>query len=179
MSLYEFRRSTANASFFIQLITPLKLARFRLSPRRLACAPKIQRVHLPTSLRMSSQSHANVRKWRCMSHCGACCKLGDFDKDVLMELLKTEEEVVTYLDMIGSDGWCKLYDSQSRTCMQYENRPFFCRATPEVFQEFYNVDESQFDEFAISCCQYHISNTYGEESMEAFQHDDFIAETNS
>lgn len=115
----------------------------------------------------------NPRKWQCMSHCGACCKLNDFDQDVLRDMLKSEVDVVEYLDMIGTDGWCKWFDSHSRKCTIYSNRPRFCRATPQVFEDLYNVKREQFDEFAISCCEFHIANSYGEESHEAFRYDWF------
>lgn len=118
-------------------------------------------------------------KWQCMDQCGACCKLGEYEHDVLRDLLKSETDVVEYLEMISpDDGWCKWYDHRSRTCTQYETRPRFCRATPQTFRELYDVDESRFNDFAISCCQFHISNTYGDDSVEAYRHDDFIATIN-
>lgn len=114
-----------------------------------------------------------------MDQCGACCKLGEYEHDVLRDLLKSETDVVEYLEMISpDDGWCKWYDHRSRTCTQYETRPRFCRATPQTFRELYDVDESRFNDFAISCCQFHISNTYGDDSVEAYRHDDFIATIN-
>lgn len=102
-----------------------------------------------------------------MQSCGACCKLGDFDEEVIRGMLRTEEDVVEYLGMVGQDGWCKWLDTYSRKCTKYNERPRFCRATPEVFEDLYKVPQAEFDEFAISCCQVHISNVFGEDSQEA------------
>lgn len=112
-------------------------------------------------------------KWKCMPHCGACCKLNDFDLDVLRDMLRNENDVVEYLSMINPEGWCKHFDSFSRKCSVYDHRPRFCRATPEVFEQLYDVCPSQFDDFAISCCEFHIENTYGEGSHEAYRYDEF------
>lgn len=108
-----------------------------------------------------------------MKHCGACCKLDDFEEDVLRDMLKSDDDVVEYLGMIGTDGWCRWFDSEERSCSKYETRPRFCRATPEVFKDLYNVDKEDFDEFAISCCEFHIANTFGEESHEVERYDVF------
>lgn len=115
----------------------------------------------------------NRPQWSCMQHCGACCKLDDFDPDVLRQMLSKEQDVVEYLSMIRPDGWCTHFDSFSRKCTIYDSRPYFCRATPQVFQQLYNVPPSQFDQFATSCCEFHIANTYGKESNEAFRYDSF------
>lgn len=108
-----------------------------------------------------------------MANCGACCKLGDYDEEVLRDMLRTETDVVEYLGMIGADGWCKWFDSVSRKCTKYEDRPFFCRATPEVFEDLYGVPNVEFDEFAKECCEYHIGNVYGEESHESQRYQAF------
>ena len=106
-----------------------------------------------------------------MKGCGACCKLGDFDEEVIGDMLQKEEDVVEYLGMIGEDGWCKWLDTSTRQCTKYDERPRFCRATPEVFEELYHVDEADFDTFAISCCHIHISNVFGEASQEAMRYE--------
>lgn len=102
-----------------------------------------------------------------MHGCGACCKLGDFDEDLLRGMLKNEHDLIEYLNMIASNGWCIHFDTATRTCTTYASRPRFCRATPEVFHDLYDVPTPHFDAFAISCCQYHIANVYGEASHEA------------
>ena len=132
--------------------------------RRVTSWRPISGVYNPSA---SDSSSSTPAKWRCMKNCGACCKLGDFDMEVLREMLRKEDDVVEYLSMIGPDGWCKWFNSSSRTCTKYNERPRFCRATPEVFEDLYGVEQEEFDEFAISCCEYHIGNIYGEESYEA------------
>lgn len=150
-----------------------------MAPARFDSGGLLRRKTWPIALqkvRMSDTSNYQPRSvptWRCMPHCGACCKLDDFDRDVLHDMLKSETDVVEYLGMIGSDGWCKWFDSFSRKCTIYENRPRFCRATPDVFNQLYDVPVGQFDEFAISCCEFHIANSYGAESNEAFRFDDY------
>lgn len=112
-------------------------------------------------------------KWKCMSNCGACCRLGDFDEEVLRGMLRSETDVVEYLGMVGSDGWCIHFDTFTRKCGKYEDRPRFCRATPQVFEDLYGVEKEDFDEYAISCCEYHIGNVFGEESQEAQRYEGF------
>ena len=101
-----------------------------------------------------------------MESCGACCKIGEFDMEVIEGMLKNEKDVVEYLSMVGEDGWCRYFDSVSRRCNIYERRPRFCRVTPEVFNELYGVAKEEMDAFATECCIYHIENVYGEESNE-------------
>lgn len=138
--------------------------------------PRQQRPHR-TQMNLSTGDDVNQsqdgRKWKCMEHCGACCKLDDFDPDVLREMLSSEQDVVEYLSMIRPDGWCKHFDSFSRKCTIYESRPEFCRATPQVFEQLYNVSPPQFDQFAIACCEFHIANTFGERSNEASRYEAF------
>lgn len=111
--------------------------------------------------------------WQCMSQCGACCKLDDFEGDVLRDMLKSEADVVEYLGMIGDNGWCTWFDSHSRRCSRYDSRPRFCRATPQVFTELYGVPADDFDEFAVSCCEFHITNTFGDDSHESMRYESF------
>lgn len=111
--------------------------------------------------------------WECMQKCGACCFLGDYDDEVLREMLQEEKDVIEYLGMISESGWCKWFDKVLRTCTKYEDRPRFCRATPDVFQDLYEIEKSDFDESAISFCESHIDNTYGEESDEALRYKTF------
>lgn len=115
-------------------------------------------------------------KWKCIERCGACCKLGDFDMDVLKGMLRDEKDVAEYLDMIADDGWCRHFDSISRKCAVYADRPRFCRATPEVFHDLYDVEPDNFDAFAIDCCQCHIANSFGEDSHEADRYSQQVIE---
>ena len=111
--------------------------------------------------------------WKCMQQCGACCFLGDYDDEVLSDMLQDEKDVIEYLGMISESGWCKWFDKVSRTCTKYHDRPRFCRATPDVFHDLYNVEKSDFDASAISFCESHIDNIYGEESDEAVRYKTF------
>lgn len=96
-----------------------------------------------------------------MEGCGACCFLGDYDDDTLLELLKSPADVETYLDMIGEDGWCRHFDKQGKRCTQYSGRPTFCRVDLNVFQDLYGVESAEeLNAFAIQCCEEHISGVY-------------------
>lgn len=96
-----------------------------------------------------------------MSECAACCFLGDYDDDVIENMLKSENDVADYLSMIGSDGWCVHLDKLSKRCSMYGSRPRFCRVELDVFRDLYDVQtEEELNEFAIACCEDHISNVY-------------------
>ncbi len=101
-----------------------------------------------------------------MKGCGACCKIGDYDAEVLRGMLKDEKDVTDYISMIGEDGWCRHFDFTERNCSIYEERPRFCRVEPDVFHDLYDVDEADLDEFAIDCCIDQIGDIYGTESKE-------------
>lgn len=110
-----------------------------------------------------------------MNNCAACCKLEDFDHDILKDLLKSDADVAEYLDMIDpSSGWCKWFDSFSRTCSIYDHRPRLCSATPQNFNDLYDVPPVQFDDFVISCYRFHISNSFGEQSQESSRYNNLI-----
>ncbi|KAL6878332.1 hypothetical protein ACP4OV_012502 [Aristida adscensionis] len=109
-----------------------------------------------------------VVRWKCAAGCGACCKL-DKGPD-----FPTPEEIFAdhpdhlqlYKSMIGTDGWCTNYDKATRTCNIFEDRPFFCRVEPKVFDEFFGVSPSRFDREACSACLDNIKTVYGEDSTE-------------
>ena len=109
--------------------------------------------------------HFQEGKWQCISGCGACCNLSPEDRPNLAQYL-TSEEFAMYLSMVGEDGWCINYDHESRQCQIYEQRPGFCRVQPNRFEAMYGVEEAEFDEFAIACCQQQICGVYGEDSAE-------------
>jgi uncharacterized protein len=101
------------------------------------------------------------RQWKCMSNCGACCFLGDYDLPVLDGMLRNPDDVELYLSMIGSDGWCVHFDKSTRACQTYEDRPKFCRVELSVFRDMYGTrDESELNEFAVACCEEHIEDIY-------------------
>ncbi|ABG51527.1 MAG: YkgJ family cysteine cluster protein [Trichodesmium sp. St16_bin4-tuft] len=103
--------------------------------------------------------------WRCIKSCGACCYLDPTERPDLEEYLSAEE-VEYYMSLIGADGWCINYDSLSRECRIYPDRPKFCRVQADIFKDMYDVEPEELDEFAIDCCQQHIGDMYGEYSLE-------------
>lgn len=103
--------------------------------------------------------------WHCMKQCGACCNLDPRDRPDLEDYL-TPDELALYLGMVGENGWCVNYDPFNRECRIYEDRPRFCRVTPETFQNMYGIEPDQLDEFAIACCHDQIEGVYGDRSLE-------------
>lgn len=103
--------------------------------------------------------------WSCVKGCGACCYLEPSERPDLEEYL-TPEELEQYLSMVGSEGWCINFDRTSRECRIYSNRPRFCRVEPESFQDMYGIAPEEINNFAIECCQEHISDIYGADSQE-------------
>lgn len=103
--------------------------------------------------------------WFCMQHCGACCYLEPSEREEL-ETYLSPSELEQYYAMVGEDGWCIYYQKETRTCGIYQQRPSFCRVSPENFYHRYGIDQTEFDEFAIDCCCDHIGSIYGEDSEE-------------
>lgn len=64
--------------------------------------------------------------WRCISGCGACCRLDPALRGEDLDCLSSEQRR-TYLAMVGADGWCIHYDTGGRRCRIYDSRPDFCR----------------------------------------------------
>ncbi len=109
--------------------------------------------------------YSKVGKWQCISDCGACCNLDPEDRPDLAEYL-SRDELELYMTMVGDDGWCINYDHDERKCQIYEERPRFCRVEPDNFKDMYGVEEAEFNEFAVACCQQQIAGVYGEDSAE-------------
>ena len=65
-------------------------------------------------------------QWRCIGGCGACCRLDPAQRGEALEVLNDQQRQ-TYLTMVGPDGWCIHFDTGSRRCRIYEQRPDFCR----------------------------------------------------
>ncbi len=103
--------------------------------------------------------------WQCIHQCGACCNLTPADRPQLADYL-TPTELEQYLGMVGKEGWCIHYDHGDRRCLIYESRPRFCRVSPETFKAMFDVEATEFDEFAIACCQAQITGVYGRRSEE-------------
>lgn len=120
-----------------------------------------KRVVVSASLGSDDGNGKSVSTWQCMKGCGACCFLGDYDSDTLLELLKCPSDVEAYLDMIGEDGWCRHFDKQGKRCTQYGARPSFCRVDFDVFHSLYGVQSpEELNSFAIQCCEEHITAVY-------------------
>jgi hypothetical protein len=68
--------------------------------------------------------------------------------------------------MVGEGGWCVNYDRATRECRIYPDRPRFCRVKPDIFEDMYGVEPSEFEDFAIDCCQQQIAGVYGDRSLE-------------
>ncbi|MEM8676905.1 MAG: YkgJ family cysteine cluster protein [Cyanobacteria bacterium P01_G01_bin.67] len=119
--------------------------------------------------------YSKVGKWQCVSGCGACCNLAPEERPDLAEYLSSEE-LEMYMSMVGEDGWCINYNRDERKCQIYEQRPRFCRVQPDNFKEMYGVEATEFNEFAIACCQQQITGVYGEDSTELQNYQQVIAE---
>lgn len=109
--------------------------------------------------------YSKLDKWQCISNCGACCNLTPEDRPNLAKYLSSEE-LELYMSMVGEDGWCINYDHDIRKCRIYRERPRFCRVQPDTFEDMYGVEATEFNEFAIACCQQQISGVYGRNSDE-------------
>ena len=103
--------------------------------------------------------------WQCVKQCGACCNLDPSDRPDLEDYL-TPEQLTTYMNMVGPDGWCVHYDAENRNCTIYDQRPSFCRVTAESFGEMFGIESDELNDFAIDCCRQQISGVYGDRSLE-------------
>jgi Fe-S-cluster containining protein len=64
--------------------------------------------------------------WQCISGCGSCCRLDPALRGDAIEALDADQQQ-RYLAMVGPDGWCIHFDTGSRRCRIYPERPDFCR----------------------------------------------------
>ncbi|MCU0536565.1 MAG: YkgJ family cysteine cluster protein [Hydrococcus sp. Prado102] len=110
-----------------------------------------------------------MKTWRCVKYCGACCHLEPSDRPDLEEYL-SPEELKLYLSMVGEGGWCINFNRDTRECNIYEQRPRFCRVKPDIFEQMYGVDASEFNDFAIDCCKQQIEGVYGKNSQEMLRY---------
>jgi hypothetical protein len=67
-----------------------------------------------------------MRHWHCISGCGACCRLDPAERSEDLAAL-TPAQQRAYLALVGPDGWCIHFDTGSRRCRIYAERPDFCR----------------------------------------------------
>ena len=114
----------------------------------------------------SSKILRRVNKWACVSGCGACCKLGPLSSRPDLAEYLSPGELSQYTSMIGNDDWCVNFDQKNRICKIYEDRPSFCRVEPSKMKEMFDVEEEDIDDFAAFCCREHITDNYGENSIE-------------
>lgn len=108
--------------------------------------------------------------WRCVKQCGACCQLDPRDRPDVDTYLNPEE-LHLYLSMVGEDGWCVHFDRFNRECRIYDDRPRFCRVTPETFETMFGVEPQDVNDFAIECCREQIGGVYGDRSLELIRFD--------
>ncbi len=106
--------------------------------------------------------------WCCVKGCGACCYLNPRERPDLADYL-TPEEFAHYHSLVGVDGWCIHFDSESRQCQIYEDRPDFCRVRPDTFSRMFGIELEELNDFAIDCCREQIESVYGDRSLESLR----------
>lgn len=105
--------------------------------------------------------------WQCVQGCGACCKLSKGPTFVTPEeIFDKPSDIELYKSMVGADGWCIHFDKSTRTCSIYEDRPYFCRVEPDVFQTLYGINKKKFNKEACSFCKDIIKAIHGADSEE-------------
>ncbi|XP_027188986.2 uncharacterized protein, partial [Cicer arietinum] len=118
--------------------------------------------------------------WHCVEGCGACCKLQKGPSYPSPEEIFTNtSDVELYNSLIGQDGWCIHYEKSTRKCSIYSERPYFCRAEPEVFKSLFGVKEKNFNKEACSFCRDTIKAIYGSSSKELYNFDKSIRSCSS
>lgn len=100
--------------------------------------------------------------WSCISGCGACCRLDPELRGEALEVLSDEQRQL-YLSMVGADGWCRYFNTGSRTCRIYAERPDFCRVG--ALARLFAVPDESGEAFAIACCRQQIREEYGGRSI--------------
>lgn len=102
--------------------------------------------------------NGGMEHWRCISGCGACCRLDPALRGEALEAL-SEEQRALYLSMVGPDGWCVHFDTGGRRCRIYDRRPDFCRV--ENLMRLFGAEGEDADALAISCCTQQIRSEDG------------------
>jgi Fe-S-cluster containining protein len=115
-----------------------------------------------------SADGSRAPRWRCISGCGACCRLDPSLRPEAMAALNPEQQRM-YLAMVGEDGWCIHYDTGGRRCRIYADRPDFCRVA-NLFRLFADPgaggateagSAQDADALAIDCCTQQIRSEWG------------------
>ena len=103
------------------------------------------------------------QKWKCITNCGACCRLDPTERIEAIESL-SPSQAEKYLSMVGENGWCIHYDTGRRRCKIYSDRPDFCRVSN--LDKFFEVDVNDSSPCAITFCHQQIRSIYGGRSKE-------------
>ncbi|KNA12698.1 hypothetical protein SOVF_123600 [Spinacia oleracea] len=105
--------------------------------------------------------------WQCVQDCGACCKLSKGPTFATPEeIFDNPSDIELYTSMVGADGWCIHFDKSTRSCSIYEDRPYFCRVEPNIFENLYGITNRKFNKEACSFCKDTIKAIYGADSEE-------------
>ncbi|XP_078162238.1 zinc/iron-chelating domain protein [Carex rostrata] len=106
--------------------------------------------------------------WQCASGCGACCKLAKGPAFPSPEDIFSDDpgNLQLYKSLIGPDGWCIHYESDTRRCSIYNERPVFCRVEQEVFEKLYGIKSWRFNQEACTACIDTIKAVYGTGTQE-------------
>lgn len=110
----------------------------------------------------SIRKGSKATKWQCIPNCGACCKLDPIERTEALEALNADQQKV-FMDMVLPNGWCRNFDSGSRTCRIYNERPDFCRVS--CIGSLFSIPITDIDDFAIKCCKQQIRSVYGGRSL--------------
>ena len=100
-------------------------------------------------------------QWRCITGCGACCRLDPSLRQEAIDALSPQQQQA-YLAMVGPDGWCRHFDTGSRSCRIYADRPDFCQVANLV--DLFGggpLGSVDGDALAISCCKQQIRSETG------------------
>jgi Fe-S-cluster containining protein len=96
--------------------------------------------------------------WQCITGCGSCCRLDPALRgDAIAALDPHQQE--RYLEMVGPDGWCIHFDTGSRRCRIYEDRPDFCRV--EHLVSLFGQPGEDPEALAIASCKQQIRAELG------------------
>ncbi|XP_042943782.1 uncharacterized protein LOC122277745 isoform X2 [Carya illinoinensis] len=132
---------------------------------KLRAKKKPESKRSPSSVGFSSRRKELL--WRCVEGCGACCKLKKGSSFVTPEEIFSDPvDIELYKSLTGPDGWCIHFDKGTRTCSVYNDRPYFCRVEPDVFESLYGVSKKNFNKDACSFCRDTIKEIYGSNSKE-------------
>ncbi len=91
--------------------------------------------------------------WQCISGCGSCCRLDPAQRGDAIAALDDQQRQ-RYLEMVGPDGWCIHFDTGSRRCGIYADRPDFCRVDHLV--ALFGSPGDDPDALAIASCKQQI-----------------------